>query len=157
MSFLHKHSRLVVVAVMCVVVGAGASAIAVAGASTSTPARTGKAAHAGKASRAGGLRRLAARSVHGELVVPSKQGFVTVTFDRGKVDSVSGQQLTITEGTRKASYKNVTVTIPTTAIVRDDRQKASLSDLKAGQRVIVVQAPKRTLVVARTPRAGRGG
>ena len=35
-------------------------------------------------------------------------GFANVTFERGKVDSVSGQQLTITEGTPKASYKTVT-------------------------------------------------
>ncbi len=30
--------------------------------------------------------------------------------------------------------------------MRDNRKPASLSDLKAGQRVVVVQAPKRTLV-----------
>jgi hypothetical protein len=66
---------------------------------------------------------------------------------------VNGQQLTITEGTAKASYKTVTLTIPAGARVRDNRQKASLSDVKAGQRVIVIQAPKRTLVIARTPRS----
>jgi hypothetical protein len=90
---------------------------------------------------------------HGDVVVRTKAGFFTVTFDRGKVDSVSGRQLTITEGTKKASYKTVTLTIPTGATVRDDRHTASLSDLKAGQRVLVLKAPKRTFVIARTPRA----
>jgi hypothetical protein len=152
MSFIRTHSRLVLIGVTCAVLGAGASAIAVAGASTGGSAKAGTALSAGTAKRAGGLRRLALRSVHGDVVVHSKQGFVTVSFDRGKVDSVSGQQLTMTDGTRKASYKTVTLTIPTTAVVRDDRQKATLSELKPGQSVIVVQAPKRTLVVARTPR-----
>ena len=78
-------------------------------------------------------------------------GFPTVTFERGKVDSVNGQQLTITEGTAKASYKTVTLTIPASAPVRDDRQTASLSSVKAGQRVLVVTAPRRTFVIARTP------
>jgi hypothetical protein len=81
-------------------------------------------------------------------------GFATVTFERGKVDSVSGQQLTITEGTPKATYKTVTVTVPTNAIVRDNRQKTTLSAVKAGQRVVVLTAPKRTYVIARTPKAG---
>jgi hypothetical protein len=79
-------------------------------------------------------------------------GFVTVSFDRGRVDSVNGQQLTLTEGTAKASYKTVTLTIPSTARVRDNRQAATLSDLKAGQRVIVVTAPRQTFVIAHTPR-----
>jgi hypothetical protein len=37
-------------------------------------------------------------------------------------------------------------------VVRDDKQKSSLSSVKAGQRVLVVTAPNRTLVIARTPR-----
>jgi hypothetical protein len=155
MSYILRHSRLLLVAVCCAALGAGASAIATAGASTSTSAAHAAATQAKHAKHAkrGGLRRLALRAVHGSAVVHTRQGFVTVTYDRGTVDSVNGQQLTITEGTAKASYQTVTLTIPTTARVRDDRQKASLSAVKAGQRVIVVQAPKRTLVSARTPRA----
>ncbi|MDQ6806695.1 MAG: hypothetical protein M3065_17415, partial [Actinomycetota bacterium] len=60
-----------------------------------------------------------------------------------------GQQLTIAEGTKKATYRTVTVTIPTTARVRLDRKAAALSALKAGERVMVIQAPQRTWVVAR--------
>jgi hypothetical protein len=149
MSFIYKHSRLLLVAVCCAALGAGASVIASAGAATGS-SHPGK----GKAAHPGGLRRFAARAVQGSVVVHTKKGFVTVTFNRGKVDSVNGQQLTITEGTRKATYKTATLSIPAAALVRDNRQKATLSDLKPGQRVTVVSAPKRTLVVARTPRAG---
>jgi hypothetical protein len=157
MSFIRRHSRLLLVAVSCAVLGAAASAIAGAGATT--PAKTSHGANAagatrakaaGRSVRARGLRRFAARAVHGDLVVHTQSGFVTVTFDRGKVDSVNGQQLTITEGTKKASYKTVTLTIPSNATVRANRQTASLSGLKPGQRVAVLEGPKRTLVIAHT-------
>ena len=126
MSSLRKHARLLLVAVVCVALGAGASAsasaIATAGAASSSSAKTGAAGGRAKLARIGGLRRFAARAVHGDVVVRTKSGFATVTFDRGTVDSVSGQQLTIAEGTKKASYKTVTVTIPAGAVVRDDRR-----------------------------------
>jgi hypothetical protein len=156
MSSVPKHSRLLLVAVCCVALGAGVSAITSAGAAPNSGHSSGGRSGSGAAKRSlrhGGLRRLAVRAVHGDVVVRTKAGFFTVTFDRGKVDSVSGRQLTITEGTKKASYKTVTLTIPTGATVRDDRHTASLSDLKAGQRVLVLKAPKRTFVIARTPRA----
>jgi hypothetical protein len=146
MSYIRTHGRLLVVAVCCVALGAGVSAIATAGAATGTSA------HPRVAARRGALRRFAARAVHGTVIVRTRSGFGTVNFDRGTVDSVSGQQLTLTEGTAKASYKTVTLTIPSTARVRDNRQKATLSDVKAGQRVIVVQAPKQTFVIAHTKR-----
>lgn len=149
MSFIYKHSRLLLVAVCCAALGAGASVIASAGAATGS-SHGGK----GRAARVGGLRRFAARSVQGSVVVYTKKGFVTVTFNRGKVDSVNGQQLMITEGTKKATYKTVTLSVPANALVRDNRRKATLSDLKPGQRVTVINAPRHTLVVARTPRAG---
>ena len=156
MSSIRRHWRLLSVAVCCVALGAGVSAITTAGAATSSTSSTGSSSHARKAAkpaaaRGRGLRRLT-RAVQGSAVVHTKNGFATVTFQRGKVKAVSGQQLTITEGTRKATYKTVTVTIPANAVVRDDRHKASLSDVKAGQRVLVLQAPKRTNVIARTPR-----
>jgi GTPase involved in cell partitioning and DNA repair len=151
MSSIRKHSRLLLVAVCCVALGAGVSAIASAGAATGG---AGKVSAATKRTRAVGLKRLAARAVSGDVVVHTKAGFTTVSFQRGKVDSVSGQQLTITEGTAQASYKTVTVTIPANARVRDDRQKATLSDVKAGQRVLVLNGRQQTVVIARTPRAG---
>ncbi len=75
-----------------------------------------------------------------------------MTFDRGTVKSVSGQQLTLTEGTKLATYKTVTLTIPTTARVRDNRKKGTLADVKTGQRATVVKTPKATFVIARSPR-----
>ena len=151
MSYIRTHGRLLVIAVCCVALGAGVSAIATAGAATGSSGN-GSSAHPRVAARRGALRRFAARAVHGTVIVRTRSGFGTVTFDRGTVDSVSGQQLTLTEGTPKANYKTVTLTIPSTARVRDNRQKATLSDVKAGQRVIVVQAPKQTFVIAHTKR-----
>ena len=152
MSTIRRHSRLLLVAICCVAAGAAISAIASAGAATST-------SHSGRSStgrgrvRAGGLRRLA-RAVQGTAVIRTANGFASMTFARGKVESVNGQQLTIAEGTRRATYKTVTVTVPAGAVVRDNRQQSTLSAVKAGQRVLVLTAPKRTYVIARTPKAG---
>ena len=63
--------------------------------------------------------------------------------------TLNGNQLTITERTKKAVYKTVTLTIPSNAIVRDNKQKATLGQLKSGQRVLVVSGLNRTRVVAR--------
>ncbi|MGA2011206.1 MAG: hypothetical protein ABSH51_11875 [Solirubrobacteraceae bacterium] len=148
MSHLRTHSRLLVVAVSCLALGAGAGAIASAGAATGSTAST-PAGHA----RLGPLRRFAARAVQGTAVIHTAHGFVTVSWNRGTVKSVDGQQLTLVEGTPKAAYRTVTLTIPAGAVVRDNRSTASLSALAPGERAIVVVAPKRTLVIARTPRA----
>ncbi len=153
MSFMRKHTRLLLTAACCLAIGAGASAIASAGASTSSSAKTGtRHGLRSGALRAGGLRRLARRTVHADLVVGTRKGFETVSFDRGKVDSVSGRQLTLTESTRTASYKTVTLTIPANARIRDDRRQANLSGLQPGQRVIVLTTPRRTFVIAHTPK-----
>lgn len=146
MSFIRSHGRLLAVSVCCVALGAGVSAIATAGAATQKPAHPRAAA----IRRGGALRRFAARAVQGSVVVRTRGGFGTVTFERGTVKSVAGQQLTITEGTPKAAYRTVTLTIPAAARVRDNRHRATLSAVKPGQRVLVVQAPKRTIVIART-------
>jgi len=149
MTFIRRHLRTIAVGATCAAAGAGAGAIATAGAATSS---SGHAGTAHRAARAGALRRLASHGVQGSAVVRTKTGFTTVSFERGKVDSVSGQQLTLTEGTPKAAYKTVTVTIPGNAVIRDNRHKATLSNLTSGQRVVVVTAPKRTYVVAHTPK-----
>lgn len=158
MSFIRKHSRTGLVAVVCLALGAGASAIATAGAATSHHRRAGAATrHRSAGARSdlrGRLLRVARRSVEGQMVVATKSGFVTVRWRRGTVDSVSGQQLTLTEGTKSKAYKQVTLTIPTSAKVRDNRKAASLSALTRGQRVVVLQAPRRAFVIAHTPRSG---
>ena len=150
MKGIRKHSKLLLVAVSCLAIGAGASAIASAGAAGVSKTRP---LHG---LRARGLRReaiglLARRAVHADAVVWTRQGFVTITFDRGTVESVNGQQLTILEGLKNAAYKQVVLTIPTTARIRDNRALATLSQLTQGQRVIVVQAPSHTFVIAHTP------
>jgi hypothetical protein len=151
MSFPRRHLTLVATGVACAALGAGASAIATAGAAGTTTASTSAAAKSA-ATRPAARRSLERRAVQGDLIVATKTGFATVTFNRGFVQSVNGDQLTIREGTKKATYKIVTLSIPSSAKVRDNGQPASLSQLAQGQRVGIVQGPKRTLVIARTPK-----
>ncbi|HWE34221.1 MAG TPA: hypothetical protein VG410_12095 [Solirubrobacteraceae bacterium] len=144
-----KTSRLKLgaVALACVAVGVGAGAIANGAASTSAPATT----HSAHRARLG-LRALVRRTAQANLVVHTKQGFVNVTVARGTVQSVSGNEVTLAEGTRKATYKTVTYTLPAAVRVRDNRQRSTLSAVKPGQRALVVMLPKRALVIARTPK-----
>ena len=150
MSFLRQNSKLVVVAVSCLALGAGASAIASAGAATGGSAHTARAHRAGPLAAHG--RRLLARAVQATAVVWTPQGYRTISFERGRVVAVGGQQLTIAEGTRHSTYKTVSLTIPANAVVRENGERSSLSHVSAGQRVIVIQGPKRTLVIAHTRR-----
>jgi hypothetical protein len=88
--------------------------------------------------------------VHGEFVVPNKDGtgFETTTMDDGEFKSLSGDQLTITEGTKSATYKDATLTIPSDAKVIRNFDDAKLSDLKDGDHVHVDQSPEKTVVFA---------
>ena len=151
---IRKHWRLGTVAVCCAAVGAGASAIANAGASASGGwGSRGSSVTAQLAHRGGERRTLLRRAVSGNVVLATKSGYATVKFDRGTVKSVSGQRLTLAEGRgKKAPYRTATITIPSTARVRNDRHQATLADVKPGQRATVLQTPKRTVVIARTPR-----
>lgn|GEM_PF-4894507 len=145
MRHIRKHLRLLAVATSCAALGAGASAIATA--SAAGPSAQATAAHTKH------HRRLLARAVHAKLVVAVKGGFVTVTLDRGVVESVSGRQLTLREGTKKTTYRMVTLTIPAGARVRDNGHPSALSAVTPGQRATVIQARHRTLVLAHTPRS----
>lgn len=150
MSFIRRHMTLVAVAASSALIGAGAGVIANAGAASTAKPAPSRAAHA---LLRPALRRALLHSVHGDLVVATKAGFATITFERGSVQSVSGQQLTITEGTRKQTYRTVTLTIPAAAKVRNNRAASTLDSLQQGERVLVLQAPARTWVIAHTPRA----
>jgi hypothetical protein len=88
--------------------------------------------------------------VHSEMVVPTKSGndFETITQDSGKLQSVSGSQVTITEGTEQATYKTVTLDIPTDAKVIRNGKSAGLSDLQQGDQVHVSQSPQNSFVFA---------
>jgi hypothetical protein len=101
--------------------------------------------------RSGGpIREFGGPPVHSEMVIPTKSGddFETVTQDSGKVKSVSGDQLTITEGTEQATYKTVSLDIPSDATVIRKGKKAELGDLQEGDQVHVSQSPENTFVFA---------
>jgi hypothetical protein len=89
-------------------------------------------------------------AVHSESVVLNKAGtaFENVTLDNGTVKSVSGDQLTITESAKNVTYKDVTITVPSNATIRRNDAKATLADLKSGDRVHVIQAPEGVSVFA---------
>jgi hypothetical protein len=135
------------IATACAALGAAGGVIGSAGASSShAPSHAGaKAGFHHRHVRARVLRRV----VHANLVVAARHGrFVHATLDRGTVKAVQGDKLTLREGTRRATYKTVTVTLPANARVRVDRHPAQLSDVKPGQRAAVLQAPKRAFVRA---------
>ena len=157
-SLIVRSHRGLALAVTCVAVGVGIGAITSAGANTTTTsANSPRSAQATVGARHGRLRhrgRLLRRAVQGTVVVRTASGFGTVSFQRGTVTSVSATQLTLTEGTRNASYRSVTLTIPAQAVVRDDHRRSSLSSVTPGQRVLVIHAPRRTFVLAHTPARG---
>ena len=100
--------------------------------------------------RGAGVAILGGPPVHAEMVVPNRKGdgFITVTEDNGKLDSVSGNSLSITEGTEDATYKQVTLDLPDSATVIRNGRKAELSDLQNGDQVHVSQSDQRTMVFA---------
>lgn len=150
MKLRRSHLKLLALAATCVAIGGAVSAIATAGAA---PSSSGHHAKGAALATHGRLARIFRRTVHGSFIVRTKSGFATATVDRGTVVSVSGRQLTLREGTRTTAYKTVTLTIPATARVRDDRSRASLSQVRAGQRATVLALPKRTVVIARTAKS----
>lgn len=150
-----SHPRLAkaaAVAGACAAVGAGAGVLGSASAENNSGAQAGAAGgkgahqkHQGRHKGAGALRR----AVHVEAVVPNgKGGFATATVDRGFVTSVSGDRLTLREGTRRATYRTVTLTIPAGARVREGKRQAKLADLKPGERAVVLRLPRGTVVRA---------
>jgi hypothetical protein len=96
------------------------------------------------------LAHLGRHVVHAEVVVARRDGsFPTITIDRGRISGVDGSTIHLREGTGKALYKTVDLTLPAGAVVRVNGQRGSISDLKAGMRAVVAQLPKRTVVRAR--------
>ena len=87
--------------------------------------------------------------VHSVQVVPNKagDGFDTVTEDSGAVKSASGDKLTITEGTDKATYATPTLTIPADATVQRNGESAKLSDIQTGDHVDVSSSSDGTTYV----------
>jgi hypothetical protein len=147
---LKKLKRLpyVIAAVACLAVGALAGIAGGSAATTHTKARPAN-AQAGHWGRRGGPLVGGPLPVHSVSVVPNKEGtaFDTVTLDSGTVQSVSGQELTIEEGTKKLTYKTVTLTIPAGATVRRDGKTAQLGDLQKGDHAIVFANSNGTTIV----------
>src|SRR5437870_8035472 len=140
--------RNAVIGVLCAAIGAAAG---IAGSSASTSSKSSsKAARAANHDRPplGPFRLGGGPPVHSESVVLNKarDAFITVTTDAGTVKSVSGDQLTITEGTKALTYKDATVTIPGDATIRRNGAKPALGDLKAGDHVIVSRSSDGTFV-----------
>ena len=145
---------------LAVVIGLCALAGAAAGIAGSAAAPSSKAKKGNSTRRADHPRGFHGRAVHANAVVLNKagNGFITVTEDNGKVKSVSGDQLTITEGVGNVTYKDVTLTIPSNATIARNFAKAQLSALKAGDFVHVSQSSDGTFVLASdaSHRPGRG-
>jgi hypothetical protein len=143
--------RTAAIGAACALVGTGAG---IAGSSAATKSKSSSSRSAAANDRPGppgGPFRLGGGPpVHSEAVVPSKarDGFITVTTDAGVVRSVSGDQLTITEGTKTLTYKDTTLTIASDATVRRNGDEAALSDLQAGDHVMVSQSSESTHVDA---------
>src|SRR4051794_266841 len=109
-------------------------------------------------------------AVHASAVVPRTDGtFATVTFDRGTVVSVSGNELTIREGTADTTYQTTDLNLPDGTKVflfgsqrrmhqrQMDDNAASLSDLQPGDRVAVWESSRKTVVLATRPSSDDGG
>lgn len=147
------------VATVCALAGAGAG---IAGSTAATSNGTAKKSTraAGTASQWREHHELGGRgaehgfgrgpAVHEESVVLDKTGkkFITVTSDNGTLKSVSGSDLTITEGTKDVTYKDVTVTVPADATVTRNGKTAKVGDLKAGDHVGVSSSSDGTVVWA---------
>ena len=141
--------RMSIVGALCAIAGAAAG---IAGSSaSSSPAPHLRIGLGGQGFffRHGPLADASGPPVHVDAVVPKQGGgFETLTMDRGSFSSLSGSQLTIKEGTKTATYKTVSVTIPSGATVRRNDASAQLTELKPGDQVTVVQSPSSTVVIA---------
>jgi hypothetical protein len=153
-----KRLRYTLMAVVCVAIGA------MAGIASGSAAGTHQKAHAsasktpapgtnGQGPGPGGPGMggpgMGGPPIHSVSVVPNKEGtgFDTLTIDSGTVQSVSGQQLSITEGTKSLTYKTVTLTIPAAASIQRDGKTAQLSELQSGDHVTVSENSDGTTMI----------
>jgi len=91
-------------------------------------------------------------AVHSVSIVPDKAGtaFIALTTDRGTVQSVDSGAgtITIVEGTESATYKTLTLDVPSGAKVMRDGNTASLGEVKAKDHVVVGSSSQGTTVFA---------
>jgi hypothetical protein len=159
-----KRLSYALAATVCLAIGAMAG---IAGSTASTTQKAHSSA-AGSTERPPGPRPggpgLGGPPIHSVSVVPNKQGtgFDTITADSGTFQSLSGQQLTINEGTKTLTYKTVTLTIPAGATIQRDGKSAQLSELQSGDHVSVFENSDGTTTVNAAdssfrPAGGPGG
>ena len=159
-----NRTRAGIAVVACAAVGAagGIAGSAAAPGKKSATSRTSTTA-SGTAAKARPARGPGHHAVHAEAVVLNKAGtaFITVTTDSGKVKSVSGRDVTITEAIGSVTYKDVTITLPADAKIERNGKTATVDDLKADDRIHVSQSSDGTFVHAGDasfrPGPGRGG
>lgn len=128
-------------AAVCAVLGAGVGVAASAATPLHSNASARGSRHSAKTASAVSWGGWFGTKVpgHGDLVVLNKAGtgYITETIDHGTLTGVSGDHLTIREGTSSMPYKTITVTIPTGATVQRAGNSATLSALKTGDVVVV--------------------
>lgn len=117
--FSSQRSRHVVIAATCVAAGAVAGIAGAAAAPTGHSSQPTRHLDTGRSAPVPGRPDMDGPPVHAEEVVLNRAGtaFITATEDSRTVKSVSGEQLTITEGVGKVTYKDQTLTIPSGATV----------------------------------------
>jgi hypothetical protein len=71
-----------------------------------------------------------------------------LTIDTGVIVVVSGDTITIEEGSDGKGYKKVDVTIPADADISRDTQAVGLGDLKTGDETMITRSDYGTEVVA---------
>lgn len=155
---LSSTHKAVVTAAACLAIGATAGIVGSAAApSHSSSSKRSPAARAHRFGEHGffGHRGMGGPGMHGPpvhetAVVLNKagDGFITVTEDSGAVKSVSGSDVTITEGFGKVTYKDQTVTIPAGAAIYRDGAKATAGALAAGDFIHVTSSSEGTFVMA---------
>jgi hypothetical protein len=140
--------RMSIVGALCAIAGAAAGIAGSSASSSSAPHPRIGLGGLGLFGR-GPLADASGPPVHVDAVVPKQGGgFETVTMDRGSFASLSANQLAINEGTKTATYKTVTLTIPSGATIRRNGAQVQLSDLRSGDEVTVIQSPRNTAVIA---------
>lgn len=141
----------------CAAVGAAGGIVGSAAAPSKTKAKSSSSARAAADANGGprpGLRHGGpggpGHAVHAEEIVLDKAGdaYITQTEDQGIVKTVSGNDVTITEGTDTVPYKDVTVTLPSGATIMRNGAKAAAGDLKAGDHIHVEQSADGAFVFA---------
>jgi hypothetical protein len=152
------HTRLLKVIALA---GTCAAVGTVVGMSSSVAATPHHSQRGVRASQRGGIRGSFAglgfgplgRVIHEVTVVPNATGgFDTLTIDSGKLTTIAGDNLTVAEGTRSASYANPTITVPDGSTVFLDGRHSSLGALATTDRVTIVQdSDGTTTVFAQSP------